>query len=177
MPNVRIERFTPRFEQAVREVVREVYDEYGFTWEPEGYHADLFDIPGTYQREGEFWVAVDEENRVLGCVGLLVFPEIPGTPSTVVTHEGKTRVAAAQGELVRLYVRPDARRLGVGTALVHTVREEARSRGVSRLEMWSDKRLVEAHDLYQKLGATVVGERICHDPDQSPEWGLLMKIQ
>jgi hypothetical protein len=44
------------------------------------------------------------------------------------------------------------------------------------MEMWSDKRFEDAHRLYQKLGAEVVGERICHDPDQSPEWGLLLPV-
>jgi len=25
-------------------------------------------------------------------------------------------------------------------------------------------------------GAITIGERICHDPDQSPEWGLVIKL-
>jgi hypothetical protein len=45
------------------------------------------------------------------------------------------------------------------------------------MELWSDKRFEDAHRLYQKLGARVVGERICHDPDQSPEWGLAIDFK
>lgn len=44
------------------------------------------------------------------------------------------------------------------------------------MEIWSDKRFVEAHRLYQRLGAFVVADRICSDPDNSPEWGLLLPL-
>jgi hypothetical protein len=44
------------------------------------------------------------------------------------------------------------------------------------MEIWSDKRFAEAHALYRSLGAKLVGERICHDPEQSPEWGFLLDL-
>jgi hypothetical protein len=44
------------------------------------------------------------------------------------------------------------------------------------MEIWSDKKLLDGHRLYEKVGAVLVGERLCHDPDQSPEWGLVLDL-
>jgi hypothetical protein len=53
---------------------------------------------------------------------------------------------------------------------------EARHRQCHALEIWSDKLFKEAHQLYEKLGAQCIGDRICPDPDQSPEWGYLLPL-
>jgi putative acetyltransferase len=53
---------------------------------------------------------------------------------------------------------------------------EAKKNGRSTMELWSDKRFTDAHRLYERFGAKVVGERICHDPDKSPEWGLVLPV-
>lgn len=54
--------------------------------------------------------------------------------------------------------------------------EEARRRGHRQLEIWSDKRFEDAHRLYRRYGARVVGERVHDDPDSSEEWGLLIDL-
>ena len=53
----------------------------------------------------------------------------------------------------------------------------ARRRGFERLIGWSDKRFEEAHGLYAKVGMGRVGERICDDPDKSPEWGFALALR
>mgnify|MGYP002387794192 FL=1 len=76
----------------------------------------------------------------------------------------------------RLYVHPEARKAGIGQALMRTVTGEAKSAGKRTMEIWSDKRFEAAHRLYQRFGAEVIADRICDDPDESPEWGLLIRL-
>lgn len=161
----------------VAEAVRLVYEEYGFTWDPEGYHADLFRAHEEYgPPNGCFWVA-EREGGIAGCMGMLEIEPLPGETGTIVLDgEGVRRVAGCDGELVRLYVRPDQRRLGLGRALTLTGIEWARARGLRQIEMWSDKRFDKAHALYLDLGARIVGDRVCDDPDESPEWGLILPL-
>ena len=130
-------------------VVRAVYDEYGFTWDELGYHSDLRDVEAAYSA---FFVA-ELDGRVVGTAGL-----------------------CAAGSLERLYVLPEARGAGAGSALLAAVADEARRRGHKRLEIWSDKRFEDAHRLYQRHGARVVGERVHDDPDSSHEWGLVLDL-
>jgi putative acetyltransferase len=158
-------------------VIKAVYDEYNFTWDPETYHADLYDLDGFYFSQGDlFWVA-EVDGTVVGTVALEMFDRIPGELGALhQPSEGLPRVGGTDCSLERLYVHPDARRGGVGGKLIETVLDEARSRGRTNLEMWSDKRFGDAHRLYGRFGAEVVADRICDDPDVSPEWGLLVKL-
>ncbi|MBV6456964.1 MAG: hypothetical protein HONBIEJF_00069 [Fimbriimonadaceae bacterium] len=157
-------------------VIQAVYEEYGFSWEAEGYNADLYDIEGHYLAKGHrFWVAEDSEGVVQGTTALKTFPTIPGGDGPQ-NHHGKVRIAGADCSLERLYVHPAARRVGMGIALFELVVEAARSDGCSRMEIWSDKKLTKAHALYEKYGAVRVAERICDDPDESPEWGMRLDL-
>lgn len=154
------------------QVVRAVYDEYGFLWEEDGYHADLYNLDTHYLRAGHgFWIA-ELEGRTVGTVGLEVFAPVSGPAGQVIAVAGKRRIAGCDCSLERLYVRREARGQGIGQALLQRAVLAAQSRGCRMMEIWSDKRFQEAHSLYQKLGAIIVGERICDDPDVSPEWGL-----
>jgi putative acetyltransferase len=163
--------------EGVVRTIRAVYDEYGFTWDAEEYHSDLYDLDGHYFAVGDqFYVAELPKRGVVGTVALQLFPALPGSPGTTVAHEGRIRAAGADCSLERLYVHPEARRLGLGQALTQRVIDEARARGRRAMELWSDKRFVDAHRLYQRMGAEVIGGRICHDPDQSPEWGLIIRL-
>jgi putative acetyltransferase len=158
-------------------VVRAVYDEYGFTWDAEQYHADLYNLQAYYLDRGHaFWVARNGEGEIVGTVALELFDALPGEPGAAVRIGETVRLGGCDSALERLYVHPAARRQGAGRALVETVLAEARRRGRRHLEIWSDKRFGEAHRLYQRVGAVPVAERICHDPDQSPEWGLLLRL-
>ncbi len=162
---------------AAADVVHEVYDEYGFTWEADGYHADLYALGDAYlKRDDAFFVAVDgATSRLVGTAALVRFAPLP-PGDTVHTVDETVRVAGADCSLERLYVRKGARRAGLGRILMQRTIDFAKSRGAQRLEIWSDKRFVEAHRLYAAFGAVVVGERICDDPDQSPEWGLKIQL-
>ncbi len=161
--------FRAQDHSAIQGAVKAVYDTYGFTWEPQAYHADLFDIPGHY---AYFWVA-ELAGDVVGGVGLQPHALTPGAAGGV-THR---RVNATDAELVRLYLHPRAHKHGLGRALTQAVIDQAHTLGLQALELWSDKRFTDAHALYLKMGARIVGERICDDPDESPEWGLYLPIR
>jgi len=167
---------TPEDSLAAAEVVRLVYEEFGFTWDPDDYHADLHDLAGSYLDAGHgFWVAEIPGRGVIGTAALEIFPPIAGAPGLPTEHGGITRIGGTDCSLERLYVIPDARG-GAGTALMREVVDEARRRGRKRMEIWSDKRFEAAHRLYGRFGARPVGERVCSDPDQSPEWGLVIDL-
>jgi putative acetyltransferase len=153
------------------EVVRAVYDEYGFTWDAEEYHADLYEPEAHYDK---FFVV--EDGGICGVIGLCFHDTIPGVVGEAVMHEGRVRAAGSDCSLERLYVHPDARRRGIGEALTCEVIERAKAAGKSAMELWSDKRFGDAHRLYGRFGAVAIGDRICHDPDQSPEWGLVIVL-
>lgn len=158
-------------------VIREVYEEYGFTWDEGDYHADLYNIEEYYtSNNGLFWIAYHGSEAV-GTAALERFRAVPGVQSSIVTIEGQLRIAGSDSALQRLYVRPSSRKVGLGSALMKRVVEEAQSSGCKLLEIWSDKRFAEAHRLYEKFGARLIGDRICHDPDQSPEWGLALDLK
>lgn len=177
MPSYSIRPATAADTDGVVRVVRAVYDEYGFTWDAAGYHADLYDLEAHYLARGHaFWVAVQEDGAVIGTVALELFDRLPGTPGTAVTVEGIVRLGGCDSALERLYVHPAARRRGAGRMLAEAALREARARGRRCLEIWSDQRFVDAHRLYARLGAVPLAERICHDPDESPEWGMLIRL-
>jgi len=146
---VKVRRAVAADSPAVAAVVRAVYDEFGFTWDEAGYHADLGDVEEFY---AAFYVA-EVDGRIVGAAGL-----------------------TGHGSLERLYVLPEARGSGAGSALLTAVADEARRHGHDRLEIWSDKRFTAAHRLYERHGAHVIGERVHDDPDSSHEWGLLLDL-
>lgn len=147
---MRVRRAVTADSAAAAAVVHAVYDEFGFTWDEASYHADLRDVEASY---AAFFVA-ELNGRIVGTAGL-----------------------TGHGSLERLYVLPEARGSGAGSALLTAVADEARRRAHNRLEIWSDKRFTNAHRLYERHGARVVGERVHDDPDSSHEWGLVLELR
>ncbi len=73
---------------------------------------DLLDIEAAYLRKGGgFWLALDENDRVIGCIGYSSEPD----SSEVTLH--------------RLYVKPERKRQGVGSALLETAENAVRIAG------------------------------------------------
>ncbi len=96
---------------------------------------ELLAIATHYQNlGGRFWVAVDDDGRIVASVGIAPGKEAGGV------------------ELHKLYVARSARRQGLGERLVRMVEEEARSRGARTIDLWSDTRFTDAHRHYERLG-------------------------
>ncbi len=98
---------------------------------------DLLDIQKSYFDHGDmFWIAV-KDGRVIGCVGYNTM----NNTNEICLH--------------RLYIKPTLKHQGIGTALLKTVEEYAKSRGVSAIyvhlgtppEQW-----FESYEFYPKNG-------------------------
>ena len=99
---------------------------------------DLLDIKGNYFDRGDmFWVAVDDADRVVGCIGYSRTED----PSEAFLH--------------RLYVKAAEKRKGIGTKLLQTAENEMRSRDitVSLVHLGAPKeQWFESYAFYPKHG-------------------------
>ena len=99
---------------------------------------DLLDIKTNYFERGDmFWVAVDEDDRVIGCVGY-----------------SKTE-NLSEAFLHRLFVKASQKRSGIGTALLKTAEEYMRNKGitVSLVHLGEPKeQWFESYSFYPKHG-------------------------
>ena len=99
---------------------------------------DLLDIRTNYFERGDmFWVAIDEDDRVVGCVGY-----------------SKTE-SLSEAFLHRLYVKASKKRSGIGTALLQTAEEYMRNKGiyVSLVHLGEPKeQWFESYSFYPKHG-------------------------
>ena len=154
-----IRPYEPGDDEAVSEVVRQVFEEYGFPWQPERYNADTADIQTHYlSKGGAFWVAAFN-GLVVGAGGFL--PKCD-----------------QRCELHRLYFLKEHRGKGIGGKMLRTIAEEARRKGFTHMEFWSDKLLTTAHKVYERYGAKLIAERRVEDPDYASydEWGYLLDL-
>ena len=97
---------------------------------------DLLDIRKNYIDTGDmFWLAVDEHNRVIGCIG---YNSILGTTEV---------------KLHRLYIKAARKRQGIGTRLLHTVELHLREQGKTAAHVHlGGKEYFESHSFYPKHG-------------------------
>lgn len=122
--------------------------------------AALQEAPGafasTYQREAGF-SEQDWLRRFVGSGNFLAYAAEAGpAPAGLV---GCFPAGPGTTELVSLWVRPHARGLGIGAALVDAVVRWARDRGHGRVHLWVAEANDSARGLYQRCGFTPTGER------------------
>ncbi len=160
-------------EDQIRRVVRQVFDEYRFAWDPYGYHQDLYRLDSQY---AGFWVAEEPGGTLVGVAGLSTFSPRPGPLGGLVEHKGLLRIGGADCELKRMYVLGRSRGRGLGRKLAGAATGFALQRGCRVMEIWSDKVLTEAHSLYRSLGAVDAGSRIDDSPDRAEEIGLMLRL-
>ena len=99
---------------------------------------DLLDIRTNYFERGDmFWVTVDEDDRVIGCVGYSKTDNL------------------SEAFLHRLFVKASQKRSGIGTALLKTAEEYMRNKGitVSLVHLGEPKeQWFESYSFYPKHG-------------------------
>ena len=97
---------------------------------------DLLDIQKNYLDTGDmFWLAVDENDRVIGCVG---YNSVPDTREV---------------RLHRLYIKAARKRQGIGTRLLQTVEQHLRERGKTAAHVHlGGKEYFESRSFYPKHG-------------------------
>ena len=95
---------------------------------------DLLDIKSNFFDKGQpFWIALDEFDRVIGCIG------------TRIDHEGKLFLS-------RLYIKFDLKRHGIGSKLLELAEESARKRGFKEIYVHLGKDYLESQKFYPKHG-------------------------
>ena len=101
-------------------------------------NADLLDIQANYFDRGDgFWIAIDETDRVIGCIGYSRTDD------------------PAQAYLHRLYVKASEKRKGIGTKLLQTAENAMRQQGitVALVHMGTPKeQWFESYAFYPKYG-------------------------
>jgi GNAT superfamily N-acetyltransferase len=101
---------------------------------PQGFSQELESLPGAYGPPGGELLLAKRGDHVLGCIALKVL-EPP-------------RVA----EIKRLFVRPQARKMGVGQALVAAVIATARQLGYGEIKLDTLPGMESAIALYKRNG-------------------------
>ena len=101
-------------------------------------NADLLDIQANYLDRGDmFWVAINEDDRVIGCIGYSKTER----PSEAFLH--------------RLFVKASEKNKGIGTILLQTAENEMRKQGitVSHVHLGEPKeQWFESYEFYPKNG-------------------------
>jgi putative acetyltransferase len=117
----------------VRRLFQEYWDSFGFTACFQDFGRELAELPGKYvPPRGRLGLAL-VEGRPAGCVALRPIDE-------------------ARCEAKRLYVKPEARGLGLGTTLLNWVVAEARAAGYSELLGDTMPVMQEALAMYYRFG-------------------------
>jgi GNAT superfamily N-acetyltransferase len=120
---------------AVAVLFREYADWLGIDLSFQGFEAELASLPGKYAPPaGELMLACTPAGDVLGCVAMRA---LEGT---------------AVCEMKRLYVRPAARGLGIGAALVAAIIGCAQELGYAVMKLDTLAGMQEAFALYKRFG-------------------------
>ena len=95
---------------------------------------EFLDIKKSYFDKGHpFWIALDEFDRVIGCIG------------TREDEEGNLFLS-------HLYVKFDCKRHGIGRKLLELAEESAKERGYKEVHVHLGKDYLESHIFYPKHG-------------------------
>ena len=156
-PPLTIAPFAPAHAPGVLDVIGTVFVEYGMTFDPDDFDADLRDIERHYAEGGGFFSVLLDDGRVVGTVAA-----VP-----------KSETAC---EIKRLYLLAPYRGRGQGRALMQHVLGWARAAGFHEAIAWSDVRLETAHIVYDRLGFERIGERQLEDIDKSRELGFAKRL-
>ena len=151
--NVRIRDARDDDSDGLIRLIGDCFAEYpGCVLDVEGEAPELI-APATWHTKagGRLWVA-ERGGTIVGSVAILP-------------------AAKRSMELKKLYVSSEARLVGLGARLCGLVEAEARSRGATTLELWSDTRFEAAHRLYERRGYERGTEtRELHDASKSVEY-------
>jgi GNAT superfamily N-acetyltransferase len=119
---------------AAADLFREYVDWLGIDLSFQDFEAELAGLPGKYAPPaGELMLAYSPDGDALGCVAV-------------------RPLRGAVCEMKRLYVRPTARGLGIGRALVAAIIESAQALGYAEMKLDTLPAMPEALALYECFG-------------------------
>lgn len=146
---------------AFRTLCREYAASLPFSLCFQGFEQEMASLPGKYAPpEGVIYLA-RVDGAAQGCVALRRIDPMPGDPEPVC-------------EMKRMYVRPEARGLGVGRKLCEHLIDFARSAGYGMMKLDSEPDFTAAMGLYRAMGFRDI-PRYNDDPHpQTVYLGLLL---
>jgi ribosomal protein S18 acetylase RimI-like enzyme len=151
---VRIRRAEYRDHEVVGEITVAAYE--GLSAADEAGYVDKLRDAATRDREAELWVAVDDDDAVLGTV--------------TVCHDGspwREIGRGDEGEFRMLAVAPAAQGQGIGAELVRLCIDRFRESGAPGIALSTLPQMAAAHRLYERHGFVRAPER-----DWSPVPGV-----
>jgi ribosomal protein S18 acetylase RimI-like enzyme len=120
---------------AAAALFREYADWLGIDLSFQGFEAEFASLPGEYAPPmGELMLACSPDGSALGCVAV------------------RPLEGAAVCEMKRLYVRPAARGLGIGSTLVAAIIKSAEELGYAQMKLDTLPSMPEAFALYKGCG-------------------------
>ncbi len=131
-------RIVPAASQIQIDEIRKLFQEYAaalpFDLKFQKFDEEVKKLPGEYgPPTGSLLLAVDDKEIAYGCASL-------------------RKVDTKTGEMKRLFVKPEARKKGIGRQLAQAILESARGRGYQRIVLDTTPHMKEAIDLYESLG-------------------------
>jgi len=135
---------------AVRALLQEYWDFFGFTRCFQNFGDELEGLPGAYAPPGGRLALATIDGHPAGCIAL-------------------RRVDSARAEAKRLYVRPAFRGRGLGRALMQWAMVEARAAGYSEIVGDTMPEMHGALTLYDRMGFERVGTGTPVQPTPFPQ--------
>lgn len=118
----------------IKGIIYPILNEYGLKPDEAHTDADLSDIEGNYnQRNGFFCVVYDQNYHPVGTAGLY-------------------EVCATTCEIRKIYLKKEARGVGLGKAIVHWLIDQAKVKMYQKIVLETASVLYEAIQMYKKLG-------------------------
>ncbi|HEY4156406.1 MAG TPA: GNAT family N-acetyltransferase [Puia sp.] len=139
MLNLSIRPLEARDNAEIASIIREVLTEFGAN-KPGTVYADpaTDDLFGLFRMPRSYYAIAEVEGRIIGGSGVFPTPALPEDYC----------------ELVKLYLVPEARGLGIGRRLMNICFEKAGEFGFKRIYLESMPELRNALGLYEKAGFT-----------------------
>ncbi len=155
---IEIRRVRPEEYEEAGEVTALAYREFGphgdEDWE--SYFRRIADVAGR-DAVAPVFVALDD-GEMIGSVTLELIERVGSRLASA-----NERLDPDQAHIRMLGVRPDARRTGIGRALMRYAIEQARAAGKTRLTLHTSTRMQAARAMYDEMGFHLVGEETFDD--------------
>jgi GNAT superfamily N-acetyltransferase len=128
-----------------KEFEKEFFEEYGTNPLKQHQKSEFEDIYHSYtQKDRKFWV-IDLKGETIGMVGMIIVDE-------------------NTAELIRMRVKGEYRRKGLGKKLLSKVEEYCTTTGKKRIILHTAKRLEIARKMYERWGFNLYNEQVIHWP-------------
>lgn len=142
--------------ETVRELLREYQQALGISLCFQGFADELRDLPGDYRPPTGRLLIAFHDAQPIGCVALRSLDHI-------------------RGEMKRLYVRPAARGLGAGRALVDRLLAEAAVIGYAEIVLDTLPSMTAAQRMYRQLGFRDIPPYCANPVDGARYLGLALQ--